>query len=111
MMRGQVYTSTAAQYRYNHKMNSMMDFGARGGPIEPYDYEGGFVGKGEAGNKITEEGEIVIILDFASLYPTAIVAYNICYTTWVPEHMRNPYLSSGKETPDYIWKKYQRIIE
>jgi DNA polymerase elongation subunit (family B) len=32
--------------------------------------------------------EMVVPFDYASLYPTTIIAYNIDYHTWIPDHVR-----------------------
>lgn len=117
LMRGQVFTTTSSQYRYNYQRGFMMDFGNQGGPIEPYEYEGGYVGKGTPGLKIVDNDCIIYVIDFASLYPTIIIAFNICYTTWVANDMRFPYIFvsiSGEkkqvENPDYIWNRYKDLI-
>ncbi len=47
-----------------------------------YYYPGGFVG-----DPIRGLHEYVFTLDFASLYPSIIRAYNLCYTTFVPREL------------------------
>lgn len=117
LMKGQVYTTTSSQYRYNYRCGFMMDFGNHGGPIAPYEYEGGYVGKGESGLKIKDDDSVIFVIDFASLYPTIIIAYNICYTTWVAYPMREPYIGeiltadgSRVQNPQYVWNKYKDVI-
>lgn len=63
----------------------MMDFGDQGGPTGAYEYEGGYVGHPEPGLKITDEDTVIVTLDFASLYPTIMIAHNLDGTTWVPD--------------------------
>lgn len=104
LMRGQVYTTNSAQYRHNHDKNFMMDFGPQGGPTGAYDYGGGYVGKGDPGLKIHDDNSLIFVVDFASLYPTIIIAYNLCYTTYVPPNMRD------SKSKDYIWLKYEKHI-
>lgn len=50
--------------------------------IEGYTYKGGFVGEPVPGLY-----ENVICLDFNSLYPSLIIAYNICWSTLVPQEL------------------------
>lgn len=53
--------------------------------VDRPDYEGGFVVEPEPG-----QYQNVVVLDFASLYPSIVQAYNICYTTLVDDHMDLP---------------------
>ncbi len=100
LIKGQIYTTTCAQYSYVYKMGFMMDFGMPGGPTGYYEVQGGFVAECKPGLKTRDNDSVVFVLDFASLYPTVIIAYNICYSTWIPEHMRNA------KDPQYIWILY-----
>jgi DNA polymerase delta subunit 1 len=50
----------------------------------PEKYVGGYVGEPRAGLY-----EFVMCLDFSSLYPSIIRAYNICYTTLVPPELQD----------------------
>lgn len=109
LTRGQVYIVTNSQYKAVLQKGMMMDFGPPGGPIPPYEYEGGLVG-GEPGLKITDNDSIITVFDFASLYPTIMIAHNICYSTWIPLTMREPYLSDGSKNPDYIWNMYSHRV-
>lgn len=104
LLKGQIHTTTCAQYSYAYRMGFMMDFGSPGGPTGPYEYEGGFVAECNPGLKVKDDDSIVFVLDFASLYPTVIIAHGICYTTWVPVHMRNP------EDEQYIWKLHEERV-
>lgn len=49
-------------------------------------YEGGYVG-----DPIVGLHDNVICADFTSLYPSILLAYNICYTTYVPEEEWDKY--------------------
>lgn len=110
LMRGQVFTVTNSQYRYCNNAGFMMDFGDKGGPAGVFEYEGGYVGKGEPGLKIKDDDSIIFSIDFASLYPTIIIAHNLCYTTWVPLYMRMPYVADNVPNPDYIYTRYASYI-
>jgi DNA polymerase delta subunit 1 len=72
-------------------LSQIYDFASREGivlsnRIQVYiDSEGGMVREPEKG--IFDNA---IILDFTSLYPSIIRAYNICYTTLVPDHLDVP---------------------
>jgi len=59
----------------NHKAGIILD--ERQTPIPPFD--GGFVGK-----PIPNLYDNVMCFDFKSLYPSIIIAYNLCPTTFVP---------------------------
>lgn len=48
----------------------------------PYPFAGGFVHE-----PIPGLYDNVLCLDFSSLYPSIIIAYNICYTTLVPDYL------------------------
>lgn len=104
IMRGSVYKVNCSQYSYHMKRGVMMDFGNKGGPTGAYDYIGGYVAHVKPGLK-TVPDSILAPFDFSSLYPTIIVAMNLCHTTWVPPNMRDP------SSPDYIWLKYKEDLE
>jgi DNA polymerase elongation subunit (family B) len=76
--RGQQIRCVSQVYDKAHRMGYVLD--KRIVP-EVY-YEGGFVGKPEVG--VHSE---VICLDFSSLYPSIMEAYNFCYTTLVPQEL------------------------
>lgn len=59
---------------------------------ENYNYEGAMVFEPKPGIY-----KNVIPFDFSSLYPTTIIAYNICYTTMIDEENEN-----AKHIPDYL---------
>ena len=71
-------------------MSQLYDLASRCGnvldarDVPGYRFSGGFVYE-----PIPGLYENVICLDFASLYPTIIMAYNICYTTLVPPELFN----------------------
>lgn len=52
-------------------------------PVSDYPFIGGFVGKPIPGKK-----KKVAVLDFASLYPSIIMAYNISPDSFIPENLR-----------------------
>lgn len=107
LCKGQLHSTTSSQYKYAYKRGFMMDFGTPGGPIEPYEYEGGYVGRGTPGLRVGDD-EIAFVIDFASLYPTIIIAHNLCHSTWVPNKMRSAYLEDGTTpNPHYIWLQYK----
>lgn len=104
LMQGQVKTVIGSQYVYNYRNGVSMDFGTKGGIAGVYKYGGGFVGKNEPGMKTPNNDCVVIVIDFASLYPTIIISHNLCYTTYVLGIMRN------HESDRYIWKLYEHKI-
>lgn len=57
------------------------------------DYKGGFVG-----DPIKGLHDFVICLDFSSLYPSIMMAFNICYTTLVPEIYAEDYTDDEVHT-------------
>ncbi|SCU71415.1 DNA polymerase delta catalytic subunit, putative [Trypanosoma equiperdum] len=56
-------------------------------------YEGATVIEPKKGHYI----EPIVTLDFASLYPSIIIAHNLCYSTLLPGHEVNNYESGMKE--------------
>lgn len=52
--------------------------------VPGFRFEGGFVYETKPGLY-----ENILCFDFASLYPSIIMAYNICYTTFVPPELEN----------------------
>lgn len=71
-------------------MSQLYDLAARMGhvidsrDVPAFTFSGGFVFEPRPGLY-----ENIICLDFASLYPSIIQAYNICYTTLVPPELEN----------------------
>lgn len=104
LIKGQIYATTCAQYAYVYDMGFMMDFGPPGGPTGGSGYKGGFVADCVPGLKIKDNNSMMFVLDFASLYPTVMIAHNVCYSTWIPEVSRLP------EHPQYIWNLYEQHI-
>lgn len=88
LCRGQMHAVQSSQYKYAKAMGFLVDLVDKGDPAGITQVGGGYVGKGKAGLKIKDHNSVVIVLDFASLYPTIIIAMNICYTTWVPYDKR-----------------------
>lgn len=70
--RGQQIKSKAQLYEASLREGYVMDYRSDG-----YPYKGAFV-------QDPEEGlyDNILVVDFASLYPSIIMAYNICYTTF-----------------------------
>jgi DNA polymerase elongation subunit (family B) len=83
LCRGQMHAVQSSQYKYARKMGFFVDMTDKGDPANITQVGGGYVGKGSPGLKIKDHNSVIIVLDFASLYPTIIIALNICYTTWV----------------------------
>jgi DNA polymerase delta subunit 1 len=74
--RGQQIRCVSQIYDLTHRNQIVLD----SRDTVEMEYEGGFVGE-----PIVGLHEDVIVLDFSSLYPSIMRAYNICYTTLVPE--------------------------
>lgn len=74
--RGQQIRCLSQVYDLATKNNVILD---RKPAIELDSYQGGFVG-----HPIPGIHDNVICLDFASLYPSIMIAYNICHSTYAP---------------------------
>lgn len=77
--RGQQIRCLSQLYRSCYKQGIVMDMQ----PVVPIPFIGGKVVSPEVGLH-----DNVLVLDFKSLYPLIMCAYNICYTTFVPDHLR-----------------------
>lgn len=78
--RGQQVRCVSQLYRAAYKQGIVMDIK----PVEMIPFVGGKVVDPEVGLH-----DNVLVLDFKSLYPLLICAYNICYTTYVPPALRS----------------------
>lgn len=78
--RGQQVRCISQLYRAAYKQGIVMDIK----PVEMIPFVGGKVVNPEVGLH-----DNVLVLDFKSLYPLLICAYNICYTTYVPPALRS----------------------
>lgn len=78
---GQQVRCMAQYYRVAHEDGMVMD--KRNSPTFPFD--GGAVAE-----PIIGVHDNIIILDFASMYPSIIIRYNICHSTFVPENSNIP---------------------
>lgn len=76
--RGQQIRCLSQLYRVACKNKIVMDMQ----PVRPIPFIGGLVIDPEVGLH-----DNVLVLDFKSLYPLIMIAYNICYTTFVPEDL------------------------
>lgn len=71
----------------------------RGGPDnDGVAYEGATVLEPKAGYY----DKPVATLDFASLYPSIMMAHNLCYTTLVPKHMANDFTQGSEDDKQAI---------
>lgn len=92
-------------------LSQIYDLAARRGyvinarPIEKTSYAGGFVF-----NPIPGLYENIICLDFASLYPSIMQAYNICYTTLIPEHLWHLYPDGHPDINDMEFEEEEKLI-
>lgn len=89
LCRGQIHGVTSAQYSEARSLGFLVDFVERGDPSNTGKVGGGYVAKNSPGLKILDNDSVIITFDFKSLYPTIIIANNICYTTWVPYDKRD----------------------
>jgi DNA polymerase elongation subunit (family B) len=76
--RGQQIRCVSQVYDKAHRMGYVLDKRI----VPEVFYEGGFVGKPKPGKY-----KDVICLDFSSLYPSIMMAFNVCYTTLVPQEL------------------------
>lgn len=128
LCRGQIHAVTSSQYRYARAQGFLVDLNEKGDPSGIDKVGGGFVAHNQPGMKVPDDDSIVIVVDFASLYPTIVIAYNICYTTWVPYDKRGTEIpeewcnifviddrvdsKTGEKLPDLIhWFLKKEILE
>mmetsp|Transcript_31959 Transcript_31959/g.74851 ORF Transcript_31959/g.74851 Transcript_31959/m.74851 type:complete len:1064 (+) Transcript_31959:62-3253(+) len=79
LTRGQMIKVTSQILRKARTEGFLMP--ARGATGDENTYEGGFVMEPRTNLYV----DPVVVLDFASLYPSIMMAHNICYTTLLPE--------------------------
>lgn len=90
LCRGQMHAVTSSQYKKARKLGYIVDLVEKGDPSKlGRKPGGGYVGKGAPGMKIKDQDSVMLVWDFKSLYPTIIIATNICFTTWVPYEKRD----------------------
>jgi DNA polymerase elongation subunit (family B) len=77
-IRGQQIRVISQVYNMAHREGIVVDKP----DLEPEQYGGGFVGEPTPGKY-----ENTICLDFKSLYPSIMMAYNLCHTTFIPPEL------------------------
>lgn len=85
--RGQQIRGFSKLYCYLFDKNIIIT--TRWSDYKPTDNEKKFVGA-TVQNPLVGFWEFVATYDFKSLYPTTIIAYNLCFSTFVPEHENPP---------------------
>lgn len=70
-----------------------------------------FEGGGAVKKPLTGVHDNIVCLDFNSLYPSIIIAYNICYTTLVPPELYDSVPDSDCNVIEFSVKTYYKIIK